>query len=219
MPENLTIRLKIVGSGPRPGRGSAFPIGKNQILTCAHVVFGVEDIEVFRDDLIKKIGKAPQVDDFKEYLKSSIKNIEAFNSLGEAMGDVKLLKFSIKHDLAILKLDTGITTIPKLNTTEPQAEDKVSVYGYPDEVLEKDVVTFPLRDQQSNIIRSDNQYIMMEKTCAPGFSGGPILDESGSIVALVGGNLEEELPNGTTIPKYGYAIPIKSLEEADFIAL
>lgn len=127
-----------------------------------------------------------------------------------------------KRDLAILRTQATPSAIAPLrwNIEDLRLGDTLYVYGFPGEAGTKGTPTF-VRTNLSAIHGPGGQpeWLQLQAATQQGNSGGPVLDSSGNVIAVIFGRAEiyETSRNETTAPKLigksGVAITLAELRE------
>jgi serine protease Do len=92
------------------------------------------------------------------------------------------------NDLALLETKLKPTTIPILRPGVQVGED-VAVYGFPFLPVGSAFGTFTIGNVNATSWEEDAGWLVMQTPIHPGNSGGPVLDQSGNVVAITNAGL------------------------------
>ena len=141
------------------GSGSGFAIGKRLVVTNAHVVEGV-----FADEIKVTFG--------------------AEN--GKPQPAARILYFDRSRDLAVLDLPSDLAGLPIRGDYTFTVGDHVTLVGNPSAgggILLRNAVN---HGRLSSVVHIKEQdFYQIEASVNPGWSGGPVLDADGKVVAIV----------------------------------
>jgi S1-C subfamily serine protease len=141
------------------GSGSGFAVGKKLVVTNAHVVEGV-----FPDEMKVRFGLE--------------------NSKPQPIA--RILHFDRLRDLCVFELKTEAGGLPVRGEYTFAAGDRVTLVGNPaavGDILMRNAVN---RGRLSSVVRIKEQdFYQIEASVNPGWSGGPVLDGEGRVVAIV----------------------------------
>jgi S1-C subfamily serine protease len=109
---------------------------------------------------------------------------------------------SLAHDVALLRLAGNATTVPLAMTDAGSAAltrgTPIAAFGFPAVSTDPTRPRGRLSADVVGDIRGD--YLEVGLGISPGMSGSPVLDRSGSVVAVVVGGDFVEMPDGTARP-------------------
>ena len=185
-----TSVMAIVAAGGAHGIGSAVWLGDSGYLaTCEHVIRNIHG-PLF-------VGEAdnPAIGNDQSY------NLVYHNMNGNSVvvvasdpdGDVAILKARVKpsqvHD-AILGTTVQLAKGATLRTDYPNLGERLLLSGYPLDrrLLVLQTGTATGLDYPLGVISPNSLRIMLSLVSNPGNSGGPVLDSSGNVVAILEGN-------------------------------
>lgn len=164
------------------GGGSAFLINDDTIVTCHHVVHVYEGSE--QEQYVKQ--KYPNYDASNIKYKVVIRN--------DVTLDAKLIQESEISDFAILRLEQPINNrkVLALNTDEVSETQQVYALGFPDTVAAfQNQNTYTYEDvtvedgRVTKMNESDGvKYVQHSAMLSSGYSGGPLVNSSGVVVAM-----------------------------------
>ena len=152
--------LKCVALIEHPlGSGSGFAVGKNLVATNAHVVEGV-----FADEIKVRFGTE--------------------NSKPQPAA--RILYFDRSRDLSVIELPSDLAGLPVRGDYTFTSGDRVTLVGNPSAgggILMRNAVN---HGRLSGIVHIKEQdFYQIEASVNPGWSGGPVLDAEGKVVAIV----------------------------------
>jgi len=171
--------VRVLGTACGLGiEGSGWVAAPDLVLTNAHVVAGESDTVVEVD------GRPPQL-------------------------PVSVVVFDPRNDIAVLRVP-GLDEPPLAIDANPVAQTPAAILGYP---LDGPFVSEPARIGATEQVHTENAYgvgdflrsiVPVRGLVRPGNSGGPLVDASGQVVAMVfaalTGPAEELHPGGFAIP-------------------
>lgn len=127
-------------------------------------------------------------------------------TVGEKKKLAKVIDIDVRQDLALIKIDaTDLSAVTLGKTKTVELAQDVRAVGYPlSDVLGSSVKV--TRGSVAGFIDEGNQVpsLQIDAAINHGNSGGPLVDETGSVVGVVNAKL-----SGAAIAKVGFAIPIK----------
>jgi S1-C subfamily serine protease len=141
------------------GSGSGFAVGKKLVATNAHVVEGV-----FADEIKVRFG----------------------TEKSKSQPAVRILYFDRARDLAVLELQSGMPGLPVRGDYSFTSGDQVTLVGNPTaggDILMRNAVNHGRFNGMVHIKGQD--FYQIEASVNPGWSGGPVLDAEGKVVAIV----------------------------------
>jgi S1-C subfamily serine protease len=141
------------------GSGSGFAVAQDLVTTNAHVVDGA-----FLDEIKVQFGT-------ENGTPRKVRN---------------MLYFDRTHDLALVEVDTGVAGLPVRDDYVLQAGDEAVLVGNPSvkgEMLLRNAVNY---GKLVAVVRIEGQdYYQIDADVNPGWSGGPVLDGDGRLIAVV----------------------------------
>jgi hypothetical protein len=129
--------------------------------------------------------------------------IEVF--LGKKSYQAKVIESDADLDLALLKIDaTDIPCVTLSKTAKVELAQDIRAIGFPlSDVLGNSVKV--TRGSIAGFVEEfETQSYQIDAAVNPGNSGGPLVDETGTVIGVVNAKL-----NGAQISKVGFAVPIK----------
>ena len=139
--------------------GSGFAVATNLVATNAHVVDGA-----FLDEIKVQLG----------------------TEAGTPRKVKNMLYFDRARDLALLEVETGLAAIPIRGDYVLQAGEEAVLVGNPSvkgQMLMRNAVNY---GKLVALVRIEGQdYYQIDATVNPGWSGGPVLDGDGRVIAVV----------------------------------
>ena len=116
----------------------------------------------------------------------------------------KIIELDVDRDLALLKVDRkNLNVIPLGKERKLLLAQDVRAIGYPLSTVLGESVKITRGSVAGFVETIDGQNIQIDVAVNPGNSGGPLIDETGTVVGVVNAKLE-----GTVIAKVGFAVPI-----------
>jgi S1-C subfamily serine protease len=141
------------------GSGSGFAIGKKLLATNAHVVEGV-----FPDEIKVRLG----------------------TETGKPQPIARVVYFDRARDLSILELKSDPPGLPIRDDYVFHVGDRVTLIGNPSAgggIVMRNAVN---HGRLSSVVHIKNEdFYQIEATVNPGWSGGPVLDPQGKVIAVV----------------------------------
>jgi S1-C subfamily serine protease len=141
------------------GSGSGFAVGNKLVVTNAHVVEGV-----FPDEIKVEFGTEG----------------------GKAQPITRILYFDRSRDLCVIEMKTDLAGLPVRDDYTFHAGDRVTLVGNPSAgggIVMRNAVN---QGRFSNVVHIKQQdFYQIEASVNPGWSGGPVLDAEGKVVAIV----------------------------------
>lgn len=123
---------------------------------------------------------------------------------GEKSWAAKIVDLNVDRDLAVLKIDAKAIPSVKLGkTTKVELAQDVRAIGFPLSDLLGNSVKISRGSIAGFIKQGFGDSMQIDVAVNPGNSGGPLVDENGTVVGVVNAKL-----NGLDIAKVGFAIPI-----------
>ena len=142
------------------GSGSGFAVGKKLVATNAHVVDGV-----FADEIKVRFGTAEN---------------------GKPQRAARILYFDRSRDLSLVELPSESAGLPVRGDYTFNSGDRVTLVGNPSAgggILMRNAVN---HGRFSGLVHIKEQdFYQIEASVNPGWSGGPVLDAEGKVVAIV----------------------------------
>jgi S1-C subfamily serine protease len=140
--------------GVGKGHGTGFVVGPDRIITAAHVVKDAEKVTI-------KFSNTVEI-------------------------DAKVLwKGEGANDVALLEADTRGRPAMPLTCSKPQRGEQVMVFGHPKFMT--NVATYGRVAgfvTEPELLKEEADAVILDVTLAPGNSGGPVLDQRGSVVGI-----------------------------------
>jgi S1-C subfamily serine protease len=135
---------------------------------------------------------------------------------GAELGRAKLVADSPSDDLAALGTDTAAKSFLKLRVGAPiKAAESVLVFGYPlAGALSSSGNTTLGNVTALTGMQDDSRYIQISAAVQPGNSGGPVIDESGRLIAVVRAKLNAmtvAMVTGDIPQNVNFAIKVSTL--------
>lgn len=171
------------------GGGSAFLINSDTLVTCEHVV----NIEKNAENYEWASGNVPGFDVKNIKIRVIVRNDVTINA--------ELIQMSEKSDFAILGLEQAINNrnILALDSETTSETEQVFALGFPDNVaLFQDQNTYTsddvtISDGRVSKINESNgvKYVQHNASMSSGYSGGPLVDSNGQVIAINRGSLDE----------------------------
>lgn len=138
---------------------------------------------------------------------SDSNNIEAIFDEGTKI-KCKIVRLSPFYDLALLKMDTSINTVMKINSDKNiKLGSDVYAIGTPSDIGLGQSISKGIISGKRNI--ENKLYIQSDVSVNPGNSGGAMTNKNGELIGIVSAKLI-----GLGIEGVGFAIPASCLEEA-----
>jgi putative serine protease PepD len=141
------------------GSGSGFAVGNKLVVTNAHVVEGV-----FPDEIKVQLG----------------------TESGKPQPIMRILYFDRSRDLCVIEMRTELAGLPVRDDYVFHAGDHVTLAGNPSAgggIVMRNAVN---HGRFSNVVHIKEQdFYQIEASVNPGWSGGPVLDAEGKVVAIV----------------------------------
>jgi S1-C subfamily serine protease len=141
------------------GSGSGFAVGNKLVVTNAHVVEGV-----FPDEIKVQLGTEG----------------------GKPQPITRILYFDRSRDLCVIEMKTDLAGLPVRGDYAFHAGDRVTLVGNPSAgggIVMRNAVN---HGRFSNVVHIKEQdFYQIEASVNPGWSGGPVLDAEGKVVAIV----------------------------------
>lgn len=122
-----------------------------------------------------------------------------------------------KNDLAVLKIDARPQSIAPLrwNIRELKVGDGLYLYGFPGENGVRGMSTFA----KTTVLgmqgpTGEPHWLQLQHAANHGNSGGPVLDGSGNVIAVITGNLRmERQSDGVLVKEVDYAVTLAALQD------
>jgi S1-C subfamily serine protease len=141
------------------GSGSGFAVGKNLVVTNAHVVEGV-----FPDEIKVQFG----------------------TEKGKLQPIKRILYFDRSRDLSVLEMPSDLAGLTVRGDYTFNSGDRVTLIGNPAAgggIVMRNAVN---RGRFSGMVHiKDQDFYQIDASVNPGWSGGPVLDAEGKVVAIV----------------------------------
>jgi S1-C subfamily serine protease/DNA-directed RNA polymerase subunit RPC12/RpoP len=141
------------------GSGSGFAVGNKLVVTNAHVVEGA-----FPDEIKVQFG----------------------TDNGKPQPIARILYFDRSRDLCILEVRSELAGLPVRGDYKFNPGDRVTLVGNPSAgsgILVRNAVN---RGRLGSVVHIENQdFYQIEARVNPGWSGGPVLDADGKVIAVV----------------------------------
>ena len=124
---------------------------------------------------------------------------------GEKSWTAKVVDLNVDRDLAILKMDaSGLPTVSLGKDVKVELAQDVRAVGFPLSDVLGDSVKISRGSIAGFIKQGFGESMQIDVAVNPGNSGGPLVDENGSVIGVVNAKLD-----GVDIAKVGFAIPIR----------
>jgi S1-C subfamily serine protease len=141
------------------GSGSGFAVGKKLLVTNAHVVEGA-----FPDEIKVRFG----------------------TENGKSQPITRILHFDRQRDLCVIELHSDLAGLPVRSDYAFNSGDRVTLVGNPSAgggILMRNAVNY---GRFSGVVHIKEQdFYQIDASVNPGWSGGPVLDADGKVVAIV----------------------------------
>ena len=126
-------------------------------------------------------------------------------SSGEKSWEAKVIDLNVDRDLAILKMDAkDLPAVSLGKEVKVELAQDVRAVGYPLSDMLGDSVKISRGSIAGFIKQGFGESMQIDVAVNPGNSGGPLVDENGSVIGVVNAKLD-----GMDIAKVGFAIPIR----------
>lgn len=158
--------------------GTAFAVASNRLATAQHVV-GVSD-----ENLVIVIPREPSILDYQDTSDTMVQ-----------LANVRIIAADPLHDLCVLELvDAGGITAGFVcdGTDKTPVGSTVRIFGFPHANSGRMVLTQHTTQVGARILIKDHgqlaKHIVLNTQAREGQSGGPVLDETGRVTAIVIGS-------------------------------
>ena len=126
--------------------------------------------------------------------------------------DVRYVGGDEDHDVALLELKHPIKTRLTLRSSTPPTGSRIFVIGNPLGFLESTITEGIVSGLRKG---GDNALLQISASVSHGNSGGPVLDESGAVVGLVKGTIEEGQGLNFAVSSYVVRQVVERLKSED----
>ena len=170
-----------------PVGGSGIVFHKNHILTCRHVV---ENMKIDRQQVFQ--GKQCAID-------------------GDAV------HVSQQNDVAVIRVEEDLTTVPGLVFCEPSIAKTVFTLGYPRIPFVREACLVMQRGEVTRELVTSlcgESLFLYSAISRPGNSGGPIISDDGYVVGISSESIEGKYESGEPLSPHYAGIPAQVVAQS-----